>query len=113
MIKKILLLCLVQCFALSFSQKLRPVAQKISEYHAEKNNFQKYDLFVVNKASDKLSKYKRSATDITVLNLKATELKRLITEKPEYLEISFTFDGDKQVTVELYKIRFLPMILKW
>lgn len=103
MIKKILLLCLLQCLVFGFAQKLRPVAQKISEYHAQKNNFQKYDLFEVNKTSQKLSEYKRAATDITVMNVKSAELKRLINEKPEYLEVSFPFEGDKQITVELYK----------
>ncbi|WP_343608662.1 M12 family metallo-peptidase [Chryseobacterium oranimense] len=103
MIKKLLFLCLVQCFVLGFSQKLRPVAQKISEFHTEKKTFQKYTLFEVNKASDKFSEYKRAATDITVLSLKSSELKKLVNEKPEYLEISFPFDGNRQITVELYK----------
>ncbi|PQA91926.1 zinc metalloprotease [Chryseobacterium shigense] len=103
MIKKILLLCLVQCIIFGFPQKLRPVAQKISDDHAEKNTFQKYDLFDVNKAPQKRSEYKRAATDITVMNVRSAELKRLVNEKPEYLEISFPFEGDKQITVELYK----------
>ncbi|MBB6370188.1 T9SS type A sorting domain-containing protein [Chryseobacterium shigense] len=103
MIKKLLLLCLLQCFVFGFSQKLRPVAQKISEAHIRKNDFQKYDLFQVDKTSKKLLEYKRAATDITVMNLKSAELKKLVQEKPEYLEISFPFDGDRQITVELYK----------
>ncbi|KFF26004.1 T9SS type A sorting domain-containing protein [Chryseobacterium vrystaatense] len=103
MIRKILLLCLLQCFVVGFSQQLRPVAQKISEYHAEKNNFQKYDLFETNKASPKLAEYKRAATDITVIKAKSAELRRLLNERPEYLEISFPFNGDQQITVELYK----------
>lgn len=103
MTRKILLLCLLQCFVLGFSQKLRPVAQKISDYHAEKNTFQKYDLFDVNKSTQKLAEYKRAATDITVMNVKSVQLKRLVAEKPDYLEISFPFEGDKQITVELYK----------
>ncbi len=103
MTRKILLLCLLQCFVLGFSQKRRPVAQKISDYHAEKNTFQKYDLFDVNKSTQKLAEYKRAATDITVMNVKSAQLKRLVAEKPDYLEISFPFEGDKQITVELYK----------
>ncbi|WP_228432091.1 T9SS type A sorting domain-containing protein [Chryseobacterium shigense] len=79
------------------------MAQKISDDHAEKNTFQKYDLFDVNKAPQKRSEYKRAATDITVMNVRSAELKRLVNEKPEYLEISFPFEGDKQITVELYK----------
>lgn len=103
MIRKILLLCLVQCFVFGISQNLRPIAQKISESHSAKNDFKKYDLFEVNTSSDKLAQYKRAATDITVINLKSAELERLVKEKPEYLEISFPFNGDQQITVELYK----------
>ncbi|WP_080779387.1 T9SS type A sorting domain-containing protein [Chryseobacterium phocaeense] len=105
MIRKILLLCLAQCFVLGMSQHLRPIAQKIYESHSAKSDFQKYDLFQVNKSSGKLAQYKRAATDITVINLKSAELERLVKEKPEYLEISFPFNGDQQITVELYKNR--------
>ncbi len=101
--KKILLLCFLQCCILSFSQKLRPVAQKVSDYHAGKTEIKKYDLFEVNLASDKLTEYRRAATDITVISLKSAELKRLITEKPEFIEISFPFNGNQQITVEMYK----------
>ncbi|WP_312303085.1 T9SS type A sorting domain-containing protein [Chryseobacterium sp.] len=101
--KKILLLCFLQCCILSFSQKLRPVAQKVSDYHTGKTEIKKYDLFEVNQASDKLTEYRRAATDITVISLKTAELKRLITEKPEFIEISFPFNGNQQITVEMYK----------
>ncbi|MGN7863787.1 T9SS type A sorting domain-containing protein [Chryseobacterium sp. 22458] len=101
--KKILLLCFLQCCILSFSQKLRPVAQKVSDYHTGKTEIKKYDLFEVNLASDKLTEYRRAATDITVISLKSAELKRLITEKPEFIEISFPFNGNQQITVEMYK----------
>lgn len=103
MIKKILFICISLCFVFGFSQKLKPVAQKISEYHAQKENFQKYDLFEVNKTSNKLAEYKRSATDITVMNINAAELKKIIANKPEFIEVSFPFEGDKTITVELYK----------
>ena len=52
--KRILLLCLLHCFMLGFSQKLRPVAQKVSDYHIGKIDAQKYDLFEANPTSDKL-----------------------------------------------------------
>ncbi len=102
MIKKILLLCILQCSLLGFAQHLRPVAQKISEYHNQKKTFAQYDLFEVNNDAQKLAEFKRSATDITVINLKSKELKKLVYEKPDFLEVSFPFDG-KQITVELYK----------
>ncbi len=87
---------------LGFAQHLRPVAQKISEYHNQKKTFAQYDLFEVNNDAQKLAEFKRSATDITVINLKSKELKKLVYEKPDFLEVSFPFDG-KQITVELYK----------
>jgi hypothetical protein len=102
MIKKILFLSILQCFILGFSQNLRPVAQKISEYHAKNENFKKYDLFKINKNSNKFPEYKRAATDISVLTINSTELKKLVNDKPEYVEISFPFNN-KQITVELYK----------
>lgn len=102
MIKKILLLCILQFAVLGFSQNLRPVAQKVSEYHTQKKNFEKYDLFTGNKPSDKLPEYKRAATDISVIQIDAKQLKKLVYEKPDYLEVSFPFDG-KQITMELYK----------
>jgi hypothetical protein len=86
-----------------FSQKLRPVAQKVSDYHTGKIDVKKYDLFEVNQASEKLGEYKRAATDITVISLKAAELKKLVSEKPEFIEITFPFNGSQQITVEMYK----------
>ena len=102
MIKKFLTLCILQLVVFGFSQNMRPVAQKVSEYHTEKKNFEKFDLFTINKNSEKLAEYKRAATDISVLNIDSKQLKKLVHEKPEYLEISFPFDG-KIITLELYK----------
>lgn len=102
MIKRLLIFCILQCAFFGFSQGIKPVAQKISEYHNQKKNFQQYDLFTVNKTSEKLAEYKRSATDISVLNIDTKQLKKLVHEKPDYLEISFPFDG-KQIIIELYK----------
>lgn len=102
MIKKLLVFCILQCAFFGFSQDLKPVARKVSEYHNQKKDFKQYDLFTVNKTPEKLAEYKRSATDISVLNIDAKQLKKLVIEKPEYLEISFPFDG-KQITMELYK----------
>lgn len=102
MIKKILIFCILQFAVLGFSQDLKPVARKVSEFHTQNKSFEKYDLFTVNKSSEKLSEYKRAATDISVLNIDNKQLKKLVYEKPDYLEVSFPFDG-KQITMELYK----------
>ena len=102
MIKKLLVFFTLQCLIFGFSQDLRPVAKKISEYHHQQKNFDRYDLFNNNTDSEHLAEYKRSATDISVLNIDAKKLKKLVNEKPEYIEISFPFDG-KEITLELYK----------
>lgn len=102
MIKKLLTICILQCAVFGFSQNLRPVAAKVSEYHSQKKTFEKYNLFTVNDNSEKLAEYKRAATDISVLSVDHKQLKKLVHNKPEYLEVSFPFDG-KQITMELYK----------
>jgi hypothetical protein len=105
--KKILLICFLGCFIFVFSQKLKPISQKVSEYRNGKIDLKSYDLFEINKNPDKLAEYKRAATDITVMSLKPAELKRLIREKPDFLEVSFPFDGGKQITVEMYRHQIL------
>ncbi|MCJ8154039.1 M12 family metallo-peptidase [Chryseobacterium sp. SSA4.19] len=102
MIKKILLLCFLQCLVSGFSQNMKPVAQQVSEYHNQRKNFEKYNLFTINNSSDKLSEYKRAATDISIIQIDSKQLKKLVYEKPDYLEVSFPFDG-QQITMELYK----------
>ncbi|ASK29474.1 zinc metalloprotease [Chryseobacterium sp. T16E-39] len=103
MIKKILLLGISLCFILNFAQNLRPVAQKISQYHNQSKSFVKYDLFKINTSSPKMEEYKRAATDITAMTITATELRKLVKDQPEFIEMSFPFEGNKTVTVELYK----------
>lgn len=105
--KKILLIYFLGCFIFVFSQKLKPISQKVSEYRNGKIDLKSYDLFEINKNPDKLAEYKRAATDITVMSLKPAELKRLIREKPDFLEVSFPFDGGKQITVEMYRHQIL------
>lgn len=103
MLKKIPILGLLLCFCLNFSQETKPIAKKIVELHSKVKQFDTYDLFQVNNNSDKKLEYKRSATDISVLSLNSSELKKIIKNRPEYLELSFPFQGDKKITVELIK----------
>ncbi|SEH33191.1 M12 family metallo-peptidase [Chryseobacterium culicis] len=105
--KKFLLICFLQYFVLSFSQNLKPVAQKVSEFHNRKTEIKTYNLFEVDKTADKIAEYRKAATDITVMSLQPSELKRLIKEKPDFIEISFPFDGGRQITVEMYKHQIL------
>lgn len=103
MIKKILFIFILQSFMLGFAQNLKPIAQKISEYHFQNKSFEKYDLFKIDKSSKAIEGYKKTATDITVFALNSSELQNIIKNKPELIEISFPFQGDKNITIELYK----------
>ncbi|CAA7386887.1 zinc-dependent metalloprotease [Chryseobacterium fistulae] len=103
MTKKILIFSVFLCSVWGFSQQLKPIAQKVSNYHKEKKTFQKFEVFEVDNTSKKLAEYKKTATDISVLKLKKEELKKLVHEKPEFLEVSFPFRGDQKITVELYR----------
>ncbi|MGH1517361.1 M12 family metallo-peptidase [Chryseobacterium sp. JK1] len=105
--KKILLLCFLQYFVVGFSQQLKPIAQKILQYHNDKTELKSYHLFEVNTSPDKLAEYRRAATDITVMSLKTAELKKLTKEKPDFLEITIPLDGGKQITLEMYKHNIL------
>ncbi|SIQ03728.1 M12 family metallo-peptidase [Chryseobacterium sp. RU33C] len=110
--KNFLLICFLQCFVLSFSQNLKPVAQKVLEFHNRKSEFKTYDLFETNKSADKTAEYKKAATDITVMSLKSAELKRLIKDKPDFIEISFPFDDGRQIIVEMYRHQILTSDFK-
>ncbi|MBL3549017.1 T9SS type A sorting domain-containing protein [Chryseobacterium sp. KMC2] len=102
MIKKILMFTVLFWNFFSFAQEIKPVARKIHEY--EKLNYRapRYGLFDV-KNLDNLVDLKKIAPDATVFNLNVPKLMRLLAESPEFLEVSFPFDGDKEITVQLYK----------
>ncbi|GEN74698.1 M12 family metallo-peptidase [Chryseobacterium hagamense] len=102
MVKRLFLLCIFHYAVLGFSQNIRAVARNIAEFHTQKKNFEKFEVLSLNTDSDQLAEYKKSATDISVLNLDSRQLRKLVYEKPDYLEISFPFDG-RIMTVELYK----------
>ncbi|MGA9213010.1 M12 family metallo-peptidase [Kaistella sp.] len=89
-------------FALGFSQELKPVAQKVKNFKTANRTFVKYDLFTVDKSNKKQNLYKEAAEDVTVMKLNTSEINRIISEKPETLEMSFPFEG-KNVSVELIK----------
>ncbi|MGE8528884.1 T9SS type A sorting domain-containing protein [Chryseobacterium rhizosphaerae] len=102
MIKKILVFTVLFWNFFSFSQEIKPVARKIHEY--EKLNYRapRYGLFDV-KNLDNMVDLRKIATDATIFGLDQPKLKRLMAESPEFLEVSFPFDGDKEITVQLYK----------
>lgn len=85
-----------------FGQNLKPIAEKIQSYHTAAKPIPKFDLFTPDNSSAKQAKYALAAEGISVMQLKKTEIKRIINEKPDILEISFPFEGNT-VTVELVK----------
>ncbi|MDR4894116.1 MULTISPECIES: M12 family metallo-peptidase [unclassified Chryseobacterium] len=84
------------------AQNVKPLARKIHEYEKLKVRNHTYDLFNLKNTGD-LSDLRRIATDAAVFKLDQAQLKKLILENPEFLEVSFPFDGNKEITVQLYK----------
>nr|WP_315032236.1 M12 family metallo-peptidase [uncultured Chryseobacterium sp.] len=102
MIRKLLVFTVLFWNFFSFAQDFKPIARKIYEY--EKLNYRtpKYDLFDL-KNTDDIADLRKIATDATVFNLNTPKLLRLLAESPEFIEVSFPFDGDKEIIVQLYK----------
>src|SRR5690606_27231641 len=91
---------LLFCSIISFGQ-IRSVSTKVQELNSQKE-FKSYDLFSVDNNVYKATKYFTSATDVTVLNLDETQLQRLLTEAPEYIEVTIPYYNE-MVEVELFK----------
>ena len=98
--KKTFLFTLLFCSIISFGQ-IRSVSTKVQELSSQKE-FKSYDLFSVDNNVYKATKYFTSATDVTVLNLDETQLQRLLTEAPEYIEVTIPYYNE-MVEVELFK----------
>ncbi len=89
-------------FAFGFSQGLKPIAQKVKNAQTARQTFVKYDLFTSEQSAQRVAQYRAAAEDITVMKLNKSEVKRITSEKPAALEMSFPFEG-KNITVELVK----------
>lgn len=100
--KTLLVLLSFLLFTTAFSQALKPIPQKVSDAKASGRSFVMYDLFTVDKSVEKKSLYEQAARDITVMQLKKSELQRIVSEKPAALEMSVPFEG-KTLTLELVK----------
>lgn len=90
---------------LSNAQTLKPVAQKISEYHQKNFIFQKFNLFET-RSSPNSEKLKKLAKDATVLAVKKSQIQKILVLKPETIEFSFPYNNSI-ITVELYKHQLL------
>lgn len=100
------LVCCVLFSTALFSQELKPIAKKITEFHRSGSEFRQYGIFTKNTSPEKTRKYQEMATDATVLVLNPEVLARLMAERPETVEISFPYKSS-QITVELYKENIL------
>ncbi len=98
------LLAITMC-SWTFAQMLRPVARQVQDYHDRRVPVQRYHLFTPDNDTGKHSGYRKAATDITVIKLVPGELKRLLHEKPDFIEITFPYRETSAVTVELYRHR--------
>ncbi len=87
---------------MAFSQNLRPIPQKVKNYQQSGKTFSKYELFSASASSNKKINYERAAKDITVLQLKQTELQKIVANQPAALEMTFPYEGSS-ITVQLIK----------
>lgn len=100
--RKLLLLGSLLLSIFCIGQNVKPLARKIHEYEKLNYRTSKYDLFDVIDVSD-LSNLRKIATDATVFRLNIPKIMKLLAESPEFLEVSFPFHGDNEITVQLYK----------
>lgn len=100
------LLFSVSIFGFGFSQGLKPIAQKVAAQKSAKKTFVRYSPFTKDVASKNAAVYKNEADGVTVMQLKSTELQKIVDEKPETMELSFPFENG-EMTVELVKNNIL------
>jgi len=101
--RKFLQLLFSVCIAVcGFSQNLKPVAQKVAAQKLAKKTFAKFSPFTKDAASKNAATYKNEAEGVTVMQLKSSELQKIVNEKPETMEMDFPFENGA-ITVELVK----------
>lgn len=86
---------------LSFGQ-IRAVSKKVQELNSKSQQFKSYDLFSVNNDARRTAKYFTSATDVTVLDLNNSQLRKLVKDAPDFIAVSVPYQNEI-VKVELYK----------
>ena len=103
--KRILQLFLtVFVFILSSAQAgLKPIAKEVKDFQNKKIVFKKVNPFTSDNTSGKQMVYQLAARDAKVLNLDKKQLRNLISEKPEALEMDFPFEN-RQLTVEMVRV---------
>lgn len=85
-----------------FSQDLKPIAKKVANYKTAKKDFVKFSPFTREVNSKNATRYAQEASDVTIMRLKSTDLEKIVTEKPQAMEISLPY-GNGEIAVELVK----------
>ncbi|WP_379969032.1 T9SS type A sorting domain-containing protein [Epilithonimonas sp. UC225_85] len=105
--KRVLQLLFSVCVVIfGFSQNLKPIAQKVADQKSKNRSFVKFSPFTRDVASKNANLYSSEASDVTVMQLKPSELQTIVNEKPEAMELTFPFEG-RELTVELVKNNIL------
>lgn len=103
--KRILQLFLTVFVFILFSAQagLKPIAKEVKDFQNKKVVFKKVSPFTLDNTSGKQMVYQQAARDAKVLNLDKKQLRNLVSEKPEALEMDFPFE-DRQLTVEMVRV---------
>jgi hypothetical protein len=99
--RKFLCFALLFCALFSWGQN-RSVAKKVQNLDAKSQSFTHFDLFTKNTEAERSAKYVQSASDVTVLNLNSTELKRIVADAPNYISLSIPYQNEN-IEVELFQ----------
>lgn len=100
---KLQLLFAVLLGFLGFAQTLKPVAKEVADLQASKVVFEKFALFSKETSGQKQAKYQQAAADAVTLKLNPSQLSKIISQKPQALEMTFPFEN-REMTVELVKV---------
>lgn len=93
------ILLLIFINVLGFSQ-LRPIAKKINDLQSKKELFVNVKPFLVDDTSNKQAKYLVAATDAKVLKLQPNELSKIVTARPNAIEMSLPYNGG-EIAIQL------------
>lgn len=99
--KKILLLLLFT--SSMFAQELKQIPKHILMLQAQHKEFTKISLFAENKNFDS-KKYESEVHDATVMTIDRNALHTIVSQKPENLQFSISYNG-KLIDIVLYKVK--------
>ncbi len=105
LMKKIIIVCVALAItATSWSQNLKPVAQKVTDALNRGASFTRAELFNVNNATSKQSNQMRSTvTDATVLQFRKGDAQHIVAAKPGYLNFIIPVNAGNEIELQLYR----------